>query len=100
MSLTYVVTGASRGLGLEFVKQLSAKGHRVFALAHNPEQSVGLQQLIENHQDVISVQADIRCEKSIKEATEHVKNNAPEGVDVLINNAGISGDMKLTFDTT
>lgn len=65
MSLTYVVTGASRGLGLEFVKQLSAKGHHVFALARNPDHSQGLQHLIDNKK-VFGVKADITCERSIK----------------------------------
>lgn len=48
MSLTYVITGASRGLGLEFVKQISAKGHTVFALARNPDASEGLKALVDN----------------------------------------------------
>jgi NAD(P)-dependent dehydrogenase (short-subunit alcohol dehydrogenase family) len=48
MSLTYVVIAASRGLGPEFVKQLSAKGHYVFALARNPDGSGGLKSLVEN----------------------------------------------------
>lgn len=65
MSLTYIVTGASRGLGLEFVKQLSDKGHKVFALARNPEKSSGLQNLIDNKK-VFGIKADITCEKSIK----------------------------------
>lgn len=65
MSLTYVITGASRGLGLEFVKQLSAKGHYVFALARNPEKSPGLQNLIDNKK-VFAIKADTTCEKSIK----------------------------------
>ncbi|HEY8084896.1 MAG TPA: SDR family NAD(P)-dependent oxidoreductase, partial [Methylophilaceae bacterium] len=34
-----LITGANRGLGLEFVKQLSAQGWRVFAACRNPQQA-------------------------------------------------------------
>jgi NAD(P)-dependent dehydrogenase (short-subunit alcohol dehydrogenase family) len=46
--LTYIITGASRGLGLEFVKQLLAAGHIVFACARNPDGSKGLKALVDN----------------------------------------------------
>lgn len=65
MSLTYVITGASRGLGLEFVKQLSSKGHNVFALARNPEESEGLKNLIDNKK-IFAIKADTTNESSIK----------------------------------
>jgi short-subunit dehydrogenase len=65
MSLTYVITGASRGLGLEFVKQISAKGHTVFALARNPDSSEGLKSLVDNKR-VFAVKIDTTSEQSIK----------------------------------
>jgi NAD(P)-dependent dehydrogenase (short-subunit alcohol dehydrogenase family) len=65
MSLTYVVTGASRGLGLEFVKQISAQGHIVFALARNPDNSERLQSLVDNKK-VFAVKLDATSEQSIK----------------------------------
>ena len=36
---TVLVTGANRGLGLEFAKQYAAQGYRVIATARNPERS-------------------------------------------------------------
>ncbi|KAI9010324.1 4-dihydrotrisporin dehydrogenase [Phycomyces nitens] len=74
MSLTYLVTGASRGIGLEFVKQLASAGNTVIATARNIEGSAGL--------------------KALK-AVEFVSKVAPNGIDVLINNAGATGDMSL-----
>ena len=34
---TWVITGANRGLGLEFAKQLLAEGHTIIAGVRNPE---------------------------------------------------------------
>lgn len=63
--LTYVVTGASRGLGAEFVKQLAAKGNTVFALARNPEGSDKLKTLVDN-KHVYAIKMDANNEDSIK----------------------------------
>ncbi|KAG9503440.1 hypothetical protein J7337_006285 [Fusarium musae] len=45
---TWVVVGASRGIGLEYVKQLLHAGNRVIATARNPEAS-GLSKVIKAH---------------------------------------------------
>ncbi|EPB87850.1 hypothetical protein HMPREF1544_05379 [Mucor circinelloides 1006PhL] len=91
MSLTYVVTGASRGLGLEFVNQLAAKGNTVIACARNPGSAAGLQKLVDN-KHVFAVKMDTTSLESIKSAAEEVAKYAPQGIDVLINNAGIGGE--------
>ncbi|EPB87863.1 hypothetical protein HMPREF1544_05392 [Mucor circinelloides 1006PhL] len=91
MSLTYVVTGASRGLGLEFVAQLAAKGNTVFACARNPDSAAGLQKLVDN-KHVFTVKLDTTNYESIKAAADEISKKAPEGIDVLINNAGIGGE--------
>ncbi|KAI9491377.1 4-dihydrotrisporin dehydrogenase [Zychaea mexicana] len=90
MTLTFVVTGTSRGIGVEFIKQLSAKGHTVFACARNPHQSDKLQVLI-NDINVHPVAMDITNQESVKAAVEQIQTLAPEGIDVLINNAAIPG---------
>ena len=63
--VSYVITGTSRGLGLEFVKQISARGDTVFACARNPDKSEGLQKLVDGKK-VHSIKLDTACEKSIK----------------------------------
>lgn len=65
MSLAYVVTGASRGLGLEFASQLAAKGHTVIACARNPANAAGLQKLLE-HKNVHAITMDTTDLTSIK----------------------------------
>ncbi|KAI9488072.1 4-dihydrotrisporin dehydrogenase [Zychaea mexicana] len=91
MALTFVVTGASRGLGVEFVKQLSAKGHTVIACARNPDKSEQLQALV-NNKTVFAVSLDTVKLDSVKAAADKIQELAPSGVDVLINNSGIVGD--------
>ncbi|KAI8981043.1 hypothetical protein BDB01DRAFT_724285 [Pilobolus umbonatus] len=89
MTLTYVVTGASRGIGLEFVRQIAAKGSTVFACARNPDSSTGLKELTDGKR-VHSVKLDVCDLSSIKNAVEEISKHATDGIDVLINNAGIS----------
>lgn len=64
-SSIFVVTGTSRGLGLELTRQLSAKGHTVFACARNPDASEKLQELV-NSKQVIPIKLDTLDRESIK----------------------------------
>ncbi|KAI8137112.1 4-dihydrotrisporin dehydrogenase [Fennellomyces sp. T-0311] len=90
MAQVFVVTGANGGLGLEFVKEISAKGHIVIACARNPDGSDKLNAMV-NGENVHAVAMDNINEDSIKTATEKIEELAPNGIDVLINNAGITG---------
>ncbi|KAI8370225.1 4-dihydrotrisporin dehydrogenase [Blakeslea trispora] len=92
---TFVITGTSRGLGLELVRQLSSKGHTVFACARNPDASEKLQALVD-HKHVIPIQMDTVNKKSIETAVKEIERQAPDGIDVLINNAAILGDLHAT----
>ncbi|MCJ1302257.1 hypothetical protein MMC08_005060 [Hypocenomyce scalaris] len=85
-----VVTGSSRGLGFEFVKQIleSTKSH-VVATARNPDKSDALTALAKQQPDRLKLVAvDTGDESSIKAAAEHIAGTY-SGVDLLINNAGI-----------
>ena len=82
---TTFVTGANRGLGLEFVKQLSARGDFVYATCRTPEKAGELEQLAGENVKILPLDA---CdEASIRAAAEAVDRP----IDVLINNAGIYG---------
>ncbi|KAI7901836.1 uncharacterized protein BX663DRAFT_512565 [Cokeromyces recurvatus] len=96
---TYVVTGASRGIGFEFVNQLAAKGNKVFACARNPDKSEQLQKLVADNKHVFAVKLDTTSEESIKAAVKEIEQNAPEGIDVLINNAGIGSSKSMNIET-
>ncbi|KAI7851103.1 4-dihydrotrisporin dehydrogenase [Circinella umbellata] len=89
--LIYVVTGTSQGIGLEYVKQLAERGDIVIGCARNPDASEPLKALVDNNKNVFSVTMDITNLDSIKTAAEKIQILAPEGIDVLINNAGSPG---------
>ncbi|KAI9271792.1 4-dihydrotrisporin dehydrogenase [Phascolomyces articulosus] len=99
MPMIYVVTGTSQGIGLEYVKQLSARDDIVIACARNPEKSEELQALAVN-KNVHVATLDIVNLDSVKTAVDKIQTLAPEGIDVLINNAGSPGGFGAHVTTT
>jgi len=83
---SYAITGASRGIGLEFVKQLLAKDNTVIAIARNPDTSEGLQALKHNKRLLI-VKADITKPEEMRAAAQATAKFTGGSLDVLINNA-------------
>ncbi|KAJ7448017.1 hypothetical protein FB451DRAFT_1411581 [Mycena latifolia] len=83
---TYVVTGAARGLGLEFVNQLSADGNNtVFALVRSKSSASGLTDLA--RPNVTVLEGDITDTESLKAAASAVAEATGGKLDYLINNA-------------
>ncbi len=77
---TYLITGANRGIGLEFCRQLKNSGNEVIAICR--EKSPELADLEVRIEDNI----DIGNDGAIASLKERLKDTA---IDVLINNAGI-----------
>ena len=88
-----LITGSNRGIGLELVRQYLGDGDvHLFATCRNPEQAQQLQELAHVYDGLIRVvQLDISDEDSIAAAVQAVAARV-EGLDLLINNAGIGGD--------
>lgn len=84
-----LITGTSRGIGLEFVHQYLQRGDWVFAACRNPEHAETLQQIRSTHLSIIPM--EVTDMASIETAYNLVKNQTPT-LDVLINNAGIAHD--------
>lgn len=90
---TYLITGASRGIGLELTKQLlelpTSQVGKIFALSRG-ESSVPLRDLISQNPDrAFNLVASIEDPESVQKAAEAVKAKlGTEGLDVLVNNAG------------
>ncbi|NGX58575.1 MAG: C-factor [Chlamydiae bacterium] len=87
MKGTAVVTGANRGIGLEFCKQLKAQGYDVIALCRtaSPELWTLGVEVFEN--------IDVTQPQSLQELVDKLP---PRRIDLLINNAGIleRGDLE------
>lgn len=86
MPLTFLVTGANRGIGLEFARQLSVRGDRILATARDVDKAVDVARL--SHQ---VIPLDVADAASIEALSEHIKD---QPIDVLVNNAGVSSGIK------
>ena len=65
MVATYLVTGASRGIGFELTKQLLARGDHVIAAVRDPSKASALQSLPNAaHLDIVKI--DVEHPESIK----------------------------------
>lgn len=87
-----LVTGANRGLGLEFVRQLLARGDRVIATCRHPGKATALNPLAGEHPGRLHVlPLDVAEPKSIAELARELAllNDGDVPLDLLINNAGV-----------
>ncbi|KAI0328960.1 short-chain dehydrogenases/reductase [Cubamyces sp. BRFM 1775] len=99
---SYVVTGASRGIGREFVSQLSKDPkNTVFGIVRNPQSATQLLELQKTRPNVHILQADIIDVPSLKAAAAEVAKVTGGSLDYLINNAAQVGNERagLTLST-
>lgn len=89
MSKTWLVTGANRGIGLEYARQIAAAGNRVIATARKPASATALAALQSQFPDHVRIEElDTGDARSIAALAERL---AGMPVDVLVNNAGLYG---------
>ncbi|MEM9213150.1 MAG: SDR family oxidoreductase [Cyanobacteria bacterium P01_F01_bin.150] len=77
---TYVITGANRGIGYEYCKQLTERGDKAIALCRTPSQELldlGIR---------VEANVDITSDASVAAVVQRLRDIS---LDVLINNAGI-----------
>lgn len=87
-SPTVLITGANRGIGLEIARVYANRGWHVIATARRPEAADDLKAIQAQHQDLVIEQLDVTDHDRIDELAAKYEN---QPIDILINNAGISG---------
>ena len=94
--LNALITGANRGLGLEFARQLSAQDWRVFACCRNPQHADNLNALAHASNGKVSVHT--LAVDDTAQIQQLAKQLQGQPIDLLINNAGIySGGVSERF---
>lgn len=88
---TVLVTGANRGLGLEFVKQLQEKGYTVIGTARKPASATELKATGARVE-----QLDVASQASVDALAKTLKG-VP--IDILINNAGMANRADSSLET-
>jgi NAD(P)-dependent dehydrogenase (short-subunit alcohol dehydrogenase family) len=93
--MNLLITGTSRGIGLEMVRYSMEHGWRVFACCRNPQQADSLLKLATLAPERISVHIADMAELATLQALAYELRN--ESIDFLINNAGVAGPDKCGF---
>ena len=97
----YFISGGNRGVGYEFVKQLSSNPENtVLASARDVSKATELQKLADTQGNVKIVTLDVGDKASIDALDSQVKSVAKDGIDVMISNAGIAESLALAIDTS
>jgi NAD(P)-dependent dehydrogenase (short-subunit alcohol dehydrogenase family) len=90
-----LITGANRGLGLEFARQYAADGWRVFACCRSPDKADQLQALAAPSGGRLSVhRLDVSDHAQIEALSGQLRG---EALDILLNNAGVYGPNQMTL---
>ena len=93
---TILITGASRGIGLEFVRQYAKEGANVIACCRSPDRATELNAIVTQSDGKVRVlPLDVSSKDSIVALAKALDG---EPIDILINNAGISGPRKQSAD--
>lgn len=104
-----IITGTSKGIGLETALAFARAGYKVFATMRNPDKAADFMQKIKDESLNISISAmDVDSDESVKQCIDAILQENGS-IDVLVNNAGIEchgsieeipmGDFKAVMET-
>ncbi len=84
-----IITGTSKGIGLETALAFARAGYKVFATMRNPDKAADFKQKIKDESLNISISAmDVDADESVKQCMDAILQENGS-IDVLVNNAGI-----------
>ena len=94
---TVLITGASRGIGLEFVRQYAQDGADIIACCRDPDSATALTATAKAAKGKVRVvPLDVASKDSIARLAKDLNS---EAIDIVINNAGISGPRRQSADS-
>ena len=91
---TVFITGANRGIGLEFIRQLVGRGWNIIATARKPAEAEELQSIAAEYPQLIVEQLDVTDYDRIDGLAEKYVDTP---IDILLSNAGITPRYKSAF---
>jgi NAD(P)-dependent dehydrogenase (short-subunit alcohol dehydrogenase family) len=83
---TILITGANRGLGLEFTRQYATDGWEVLAASRQPDKSADLKQMAAQHPKITLQRLDVTDEKSVRDLAGKLSGKP---IDVLLHCSGV-----------
>ena len=92
---TVMIVGATRGIGLELVRQYAADGNQVIACARDTGAAELLDKVAAGSESIAIEQLDIADPASIEAAAERIGDGA---IDTVIIVAGVTGGQHQTLD--
>lgn len=96
-----LITGANRSIGLEIAKQLSKKGLFVYLGTRDLKKGTAVVQELkkEGFENIKAIEIDVTKPVSIEGARKIIENEQGK-LDILINNAGVSGEFPQNASNT
>jgi len=97
---TVLITGANKGIGFETAKQMAQLGYYVYLGSRDKDKGLNAINKLKDLgiSNVESIEIDVTDINSIKHAKQELETRI-DTLDVLINNAGISGGPDQSFST-
>jgi len=89
---TVLITGSNQGIGFAFVKAFEKKGWNIIATCRTPSKASDLQSIAEGNKNIIIEALDVTDLQQIKVLANKYQD---QSIDILLNNAGIQGDVAL-----
>ena len=87
---TVLITGSNRGIGLALAEHYAKEGWKVIATCRKPSQAEDLKTIADKYPLLVIEQIDVTDMEMIQKVADKYQDNT---IDVLINNAGISGGL-------